>query len=174
MLVHDVPEECDRSPCESPGLSGKGVPSELLPNRDHGRNMHTGDNPHVNTDRTPSDAVRTITGDCAPPGLCAGSHMLHYLTDVVACVLGLEGVCLTITGNDARPGGSAAARLGAITGDDAATGVGLAAIKDTLLYLAVAGNLRYATCKTIDVDCEHREGKVVEHCVRKDLSQNSV
>lgn len=88
----------------------------------------------------------------------------------MACLLGFEGVCLTITGNDARPGGNAAAGFGAITGDDAATGVGLAAAKDTFLYLAVAGNLRYATCETIDVDCEHREGKVVEHCVRKDLT----
>lgn len=68
MLEHDVPKECDESPYESPGVPGEGGPAEFLPNRDHGRNMPTGKNPHVNTDRTPSDAVCTITGDCAPPG----------------------------------------------------------------------------------------------------------
>lgn len=41
---------------------------------------------------------------------------------------------------------------GAMTGEGRATGVGLAAMCDTLLYIAVAGNLVCLTCETMDKD----------------------
>lgn len=59
-----------------------------------------------------------------------------------------ELVCLTLTGDNARSGGGATARFGAITGDNLATGVGLAAIWDTLVNAAVVGNLVCASCET--------------------------
>lgn len=44
-----------------------------------------------------------------------------------------------MTGEDRRPGGNAAARLGAITGNCRTTVVGSAAIKDTFDDLSVVG-----------------------------------
>lgn len=52
-----------------------------------------------------------------------------------------------MTGKDRRTGGGVATRFGAMTGDCRTTGVGSAAIKDTLVDSAVAGNLVWAAKK---------------------------
>lgn len=58
-----------------------------------------------------------------------------------------EHVHLAMTGEDRRTGGGVTSRLSAITGDCRTTGVGSAAMKDTLLDSTVAGNLVKATWK---------------------------
>lgn len=62
---------------------------------------------------------------------------------------------MTYTGKNRRTGVGLSTSFGAMTGDNIATGVGSAAIKDTLLLAAVAGNLRCATCDAGEYDREH-------------------
>lgn len=47
--------------------------------------------------------------------------------------------------------------LGACTGRNLATGVGSAAMKDTFVNAAVAGNFRCAACFAMEKDCEARD-----------------
>lgn len=62
---------------------------------------------------------------------------------------------LATSGCNARAGVNALTSLGAITGDNRATGVGLAAIYLTFVNLAIHGVFREAACETGDKDCEH-------------------
>lgn len=118
-----------------------------MPCRDHGHNTPSGNNPPVNPDRATSDARFTCTGDNRTPVLGAYTHMVIYFTDFAVCNSGVESGKFAITGNNARTGGCVATNFGAITGDNAAAVLGVAAIKDALDNAAAGGNLVRTTKK---------------------------
>lgn len=119
---------------------------------DHGHYRPTGVGIHTNYGVHSTDRVKTISGRYRPTGFNRGTHIVTYFTSLEECNSGSEIIVFTISGDNARSGGDAITSFGAITGLNMATGVGSAAIKDTFLGAAVAGNFRKASWFTIEKD----------------------
>lgn len=109
------------------------------------------------------DEVPATPGDNASPVFNASTHMVGYVANAIWCTVGREHVRLAVTGYNARTGGNAATSLGALTGDNSTTGVGSAAIKNTFVNVAVAGNFRKATWESIEDEWKQNIPDKMEH-----------
>lgn len=92
--------------------------------------------------------METITGNNANTVLRIGTPIEPRLKDKESRRKKICHVKLAATEDGARSGGNAIARGGAMTGKNSTTGVGLAAMVDTLENATVAGNFVKATKKT--------------------------